>query len=48
VRIAGRVAGTGPLERIDVFRGLDLIHTRSPYGARAFEGSPRYRIAWAG
>jgi hypothetical protein len=48
VRIAGRVAGTGPLERIDVFRGLDLLHAVTPYTAASFEGSPRYRVAWAG
>ena len=48
VRIAGRAAGTGPIERIDVFRGLELIHTASPYTAASFERSARYRIAWAG
>jgi hypothetical protein len=48
VRVAGRVAGTGPLERIDVFRGLDLLRTVTPYTAASFEGSNRYRIAWAG
>ena len=48
VRIAGRAAGTGPVERIDVFRGLDVLRTVSPYSAASFEGSARYRIAWAG
>ena len=48
VRIAGRVAGTGPIERVDVFRGLDIIRTVSPYTPASFEGSTRYRIAWAG
>jgi hypothetical protein len=48
VRITGRVAGTGPLERIDVFRGLELVRTVSPYTAGSFESSRRYRIAWAG
>jgi hypothetical protein len=48
VRIAGRVAGTGPIERVDVFRGLEIIHTVSPYTPASFEGSARYRIAWAG
>ena len=48
VRVVGRAVGTGPLERIDLFRGLDPIHTVSPYGPGAFEGSRRYRIAWAG
>jgi hypothetical protein len=48
VRIAGRVAGTGPVERVDVFRGLERIGTVSPYSAASFEGSRRYRVAWAG
>jgi hypothetical protein len=48
VRITGRVAGTGPLERVDVFRGLECVATLSPYTAAAFQGSARYRIAWAG
>src|SRR5207253_2579544 len=34
VRITGRVAGTGAVERADVFRGLELIRTVSPYTAR--------------
>jgi hypothetical protein len=48
VAISGRVAGTGPVERVDVFRGLDIIRTISPYTAASFDGSHRYRIAWAG
>ena len=48
VNVAGRVVGTGPLERVDIFRGLDLIRTVSPYGPESFAGSNRYRIAWAG
>ncbi|MEX2148427.1 MAG: DUF3604 domain-containing protein [Candidatus Rokuibacteriota bacterium] len=48
VRIGGRVAGTGPIERVDVLRGLELVRTITPYTARSFEGSRRYRIAWAG
>jgi hypothetical protein len=48
VRIAGRAVGTGPIERIDVFRRLDVLRTVSPYTAASFEGSARYRIAWAG
>lgn len=48
VRVVGRVVGTGPVERVDLFRGLELLHTVSPYPADAFEGSTRYRIAWAG
>src|SRR5207248_393228 len=48
VRIAGRVVGTSALERIDVFRGLEIIRTISPYDAASYEGSRRYRIAWAG
>jgi hypothetical protein len=48
VTIAGRVVGTGPIERVDVFRGLDIIKVVSPYTPESFEGSNRYRIAWAG
>jgi hypothetical protein len=48
VTIAGRVVGTGPVERVDLFRGLELIKRISPYGPESFEGSTRYRIAWAG
>jgi hypothetical protein len=48
VRIVGRAAGTGPLERIDVLRGVDVLRTVSPYTAASYEGSTRYRIAWAG
>jgi hypothetical protein len=48
VRLAGRVVGTGPLERIDVLRGLDLIATVTPYTSESFEGSKRYRVAWGG
>jgi hypothetical protein len=48
VTIHGRVVGTGPLERIDVFRGLEIIRSVSPYRAPDFEGSNRYRVAWAG
>jgi hypothetical protein len=48
VRIVGRAVGTGSLERIDVFRGLERLATVSPYSAASFEGSTRYRIAWAG
>ena len=48
VRIVGRAVGTGPIERVDVFRGLDVLHTTSPYTSASFEGSRRYRVAWAG
>jgi hypothetical protein len=48
VRIVGRVVGTAPLERVDVFRGLEIIHSLSPYDRTSVEGSKRYRIAWAG
>jgi hypothetical protein len=48
VTVRGRAVGTGPLERVDVLRGLELIHTISPYHTRDVESSPRYRIAWAG
>ncbi len=48
VAIRGRVVGTGPIERVDVFRGLDILATRTPYSRASFEGSRRYRVAWAG
>jgi len=48
VRLVGRAAGTGPIERIDVFRGLECLRTASPYTPASFEGSRRYRVAWAG
>jgi hypothetical protein len=48
VKVSGRAVGTGPIERIDVFRGLDHIRMVSPYTPESFEGSQRYRIAWAG
>jgi hypothetical protein len=48
VKVSGRAVGTGPIERIDIFRGLDHIRMVSPYTPESFEGSQRYRIAWAG
>src|SRR5262245_13938121 len=48
VAIGGRVVGTGPIERVDIFRGLEIVRTVSSYTPESFEGSPRYRIAWAG
>jgi hypothetical protein len=48
VKISGRAVGTGPIERIDIFRGLEHIKMVSPYTPESFEGSARYRIAWAG
>ena len=48
VVVTGRVAGTGPIERVDIFRGLTLARTISPYTAASFAGSHRYRVAWAG
>jgi hypothetical protein len=48
VRIVGRAAGTGPIERIDVLRGVEVLRTVTPYTAASYEGSTRYRIAWAG
>jgi len=48
VKVSGRAVGTGPIERIDVFRGLDHIRMVSPYTPESFEGSQQYRIAWAG
>jgi hypothetical protein len=48
VAIRGRVVGTSALERVDVFRGLEILRTVSPYRPADFAGSTRYRIAWAG
>jgi hypothetical protein len=48
VVVGGRAVGTGPIERIDIFRGLSLVRTISPYTAGSFAGSNRYRVAWAG
>jgi hypothetical protein len=48
VRVQGRVIGTGPVERVDILRGLDTISTVSPYTPASFAGSTRYRFAWAG
>ncbi len=48
VAIRGRVAGTGNLERVDVFRGLEIIRSITPYGSADVAGSSRYRVAWAG
>src|SRR4030095_1780147 len=48
VKVSGRAVGTGPIERIDVFRGLHPIRMVSASTAESFEGSQRYRIAWAG
>lgn len=48
VTIKGRVAGTGPIARIDFFRGLDQAETLTPYAARDFEASNRYRVEWSG
>src|SRR5262249_55894416 len=48
VAVRGGVVGPGPIERIDIFRGLEHIRMLSPYTPASFEGSRRYRIAWAG
>jgi hypothetical protein len=48
VVVTGRTVGTGPIERVDIFRGLTLARTISPYTAASFAGSNRYRVAWAG
>ena len=48
VSIRGRVVGTGDLERVDVFRGLDIIRSITPYRPADVADSPRYRVAWAG
>ena len=48
VAIRGRVVGTGDLERVDVFRGLELLRTIGPYRPGDVADSPHYRVAWAG
>ena len=48
VTLTGRAVGTGPVERVDIYRGLEIIRTLSPYRPASVEGSRRYRIAWAG
>jgi hypothetical protein len=48
VAITGRVVGTAPIARIDLFRGLERIGAITPYLPASFEGSKRYRVAWAG
>ena len=48
VVVSGRAVGTGPIERIDIFRGLTLVRTITAYTAGSFAGSNRYRVAWAG
>ncbi len=46
-RLAVEVWGTGPLEAVELFRGLDLIHSAA-LAAPAPDDSPRIRIAWSG
>jgi hypothetical protein len=46
--VSGRAVGTGPIERVDIFRGLTLVRTMMPYTTGSFAGSNRYRVAWAG
>ena len=48
VTITGRAAGTAPIERVDVFRGLELIETIRPYTPASFEASKKYRLSWGG
>ena len=43
--ISVKVIGTGPIERVEVFRGLDVIHSEEP--ARAPSGD-RVRVTWEG
>ena len=47
MKVSGRVAETAPIERVGIFRRLDHIRMASPYDPEPFEGSKRYRIAWA-
>ena len=48
VEIKGRVVGTAPIERVDVFRGTEMLEIVTPYTPASFEGSKRYRVSWGG
>ncbi len=54
VSVAVRVAGTGPLERIDLRLGLETLCTLRPgaggeaCGGRQLPGSRRIKVAWGG
>jgi hypothetical protein len=43
--ISVSAAGTGPLERIDIYRGLELIHEAQVFPGRA---GNRVRVTWTG
>ena len=43
--ISVKVIGTAPIERVDIFRGLELIHT---FPARTERAEDQIRIAWSG
>jgi hypothetical protein len=45
-RLFVNLVGTGPVEKVDVFNGLDLIHTYKPYSID--ESSDRIKILWNG
>jgi len=45
LRLEASVAGTAPIERLDVFDGVDLIRTVRPWQASA---SKRVRVLWQG
>ena len=41
-----RLAGSAPIERVDVFNGLNLIHTYRPYGEKNL--GRRLKVLWNG
>ncbi len=43
--ISVKVVGTGPLERVELFRGLDLVHCEELSGGRS---ENRVRVTWEG
>ena len=47
VPVAGSIQGTAPLERVDLFRGTEVIHTWRPEGSDEPTGR-KLRVAWSG
>jgi len=47
IAVEGSVAGTAPVERIDVFRGVDLVHTIEPLERQVCSGTI-IRVSWSG
>lgn len=48
VTLRGQVVGTGPIQKIEIFRGTHIIHTISPYTEASLQESNLYRVGWAG